>query len=171
MDSLLLLFSVGVKLNLSIIFFLLVFYLYSTYSRNIWEPSQYAREGMTQYLTIIRRDVINPVAPDSALAVFVAKKNDDELIDGWVFLGRVGREFAEIIGPLVSSSIIRVGVARVHWHTYTRTPQSEWFIDLAIVVRDSTSEAQQSSIVDAVRNVAAQAIYPSFDVASVSNDL
>jgi hypothetical protein len=56
-------------------------------------------------------------------------------------------------GPLVTDGLIRIGVHRAWWSTFTAEPLGEWDIDVAIMMNDSSTEAQHTTIETALNEL------------------
>ena len=103
----------------------------------------------------INRDLWNPVAPASALAVSVLETishTGDPV--GWTFLGRIEKDVAERLGPLITQGLIRLSAAHVHWDTYTTRFNSSWLIDVAVLIRPDIKEAALLQVQEAMAAIA-----------------
>ena len=140
----------------------------------IWRPTKSAlglppalpdgtRPWGRRFETIIRRDEVNPVAPDSALNVYVAHNymfSDPREAEGYIFLGRIAKEVAMHIGPLVSSGVVRVGVLQPFWDTFTAAPNSQWYLDLVLLIDRVLTRRDHERIQHSIDAVTAAAARP-----------
>ena len=129
-----------------------------------WEPSHAARHGDRFNITILKRCIHNPVAPESAINVFVVnevKGEDGDFVrEELVFLGHVGKEIAERIGPLMTQAVVRVGITQVHWDTFNTDFKGEWYIDIVLFVPlAGLEEAARVQVDDAIHGLPVAA-YP-----------
>ncbi len=80
-------------------------------------------------------------------------------VDGYIFLGRIANEVAIQIGPLISTGVVRVGVLQPYWDTFTSAPNSQWYLDLALLTDRVLTASEQTRIqqaLDAVTSAAAR---------------
>ena len=131
-----------------------------------YRPSAATRQGAVFHITTLQRCIHNPVAPESAINVFVNDRNyDDGDSEKLVFLGHVGKEIAERIGPLHTQGIIRVGISTVHWDTFNADFKGEWYIDIVIFVPSTGLAAtQREQVVAAVQGLPVTTFPAVYDV-------
>jgi len=73
------------------------------------------------------------------------------LLSGYAFVGRICENVASKLAPLIDANLIRVGIAKPHWHTFTTAVNRDWFCDVAVVIRHGLVESQLEQVVAAFK--------------------
>jgi hypothetical protein len=66
------------------------------------------RVGLENPPVALHHDVSYVVAPRSAIGVYALDLDHQGVPIAWCFLGRIHREIAEILGPLVDQGLVRL---------------------------------------------------------------
>ncbi len=116
-----------------------------------WRPPASVVGGHRKLEVIVRRDTENPIAPESALNVYVAFDYMFEESSGYIFLGRIAKEVAQYLGPLLSDGLVRIGISCTHWSTFTAAPNAEWYLDLVVFTASYPLQTVDATDVDRIR--------------------
>jgi len=105
--------------------------------------------GLDDYFVLLSQDSANPVAAASAINISVVEEDPDTFeYTRYTFIGWLGVEVAERVGPLVTEGLIRLGASKVHWHSFNADYMGEWYLDL--VTPTNLSAASSARVMSAL---------------------